>query len=400
MTKTMKWASSVVSTANLGEAVARAAAAVRTSLGGETADLCLVFVSPHFKEAYERIPSLVQEHLPARVLAGCSAGGVIGGGVEVENQPALALVAARLPDVRVQAIFTDTQGLPDDDAPPAVWRSWLGLREGADPHFVVLADPFTSAVDPLLTGLDYAFPGTAKIGGLASGGRQRGENALFEGGRVHRAGTVLVALSGNIEVDTIVAQGCRPIGRPLTITRCENNVLLEVDGQAPLRYLAELVEQAPEEDRRLMRTSLFLGIQADDLEVGEPPPEYLMRNLVGIDYARGILAVSAPLRTGQVVHFHLRDKEASSGDLNALLGRYRARAADASPRGALLFSCVGRGRVLYGEANHDTRVFAEHLGAVPLGGFFCNGEIGPVSRATHIHGYTSAFGLFRPAGKD
>jgi small ligand-binding sensory domain FIST len=32
---------------------------------------------------------------------------------------------------------------------------------------------------------------------------------------------------------------------------------------------------------------------------------------------------------------------------------------------------------------------------VPLGGFFGNGEIGPVQDHTFLHGYTSAFAVFR-----
>ena len=60
-----------------------------------------------------------------------------------------------------------------------------------------------------------------------------------------------------------------------------------------------------------------------------------------------------------------------------------------------MFSCLGRGQYLYGRPNHDTDMFREKLGAVPLGGFFCNGEIGPVSGTTFLHGYTSSFGLFR-----
>ena len=36
------------------------------------------------------------------------------------------------------------------------------------------------------------------------------------------------------------------------------------------------------------------------------------------------------------------------------------------------------------------------MGDVPVGGFFCNGEIGPVGGTTFLHGYTSSFGLFRP----
>jgi small ligand-binding sensory domain FIST len=60
-----------------------------------------------------------------------------------------------------------------------------------------------------------------------------------------------------------------------------------------------------------------------------------------------------------------------------------------------LFSCLGRGKHLYGRPDHDTDAFRRHLGRVPLGGFFCNGEIGPVQGRTFLHGYTSSFGLFR-----
>jgi small ligand-binding sensory domain FIST len=80
-----------------------------------------------------------------------------------------------------------------------------------------------------------------------------------------------------------------------------------------------------------------------------------------------------------------------------MLSRYAAnRPIEAQPNGSLLFSCLGRGMFLYGEADHDTGAFQRWLGEIPLGGFFCNGEIGPVHGTTFLHGYTSAFGMFRP----
>ena len=78
-----------------------------------------------------------------------------------------------------------------------------------------------------------------------------------------------------------------------------------------------------------------------------------------------------------------------------MLRAYRASGARAMPSGALLFSCLGRGEFLYGVADHDSQAFRSCVGDVPLGGFFCNGEIGPVHGTTFLHGYTSAFGLFR-----
>jgi small ligand-binding sensory domain FIST len=66
------------------------------------------------------------------------------------------------------------------------------------------------------------------------------------------------------------------------------------------------------------------------------------------------------------------------------------------PAGGFLFSCLGRGVRLYGVPDHDTDAFRRHFGEVPLAGFFCNGEIGPVQETTFVHGYTSAFALFSP----
>ena len=392
----MKWASSLAIGANLSDAIARAAGEIVAVLGPDPVDLVLAFVSHHHRAWYGQVPDLVQEHLPARMLAGCSGGGVLADGLEEEQRPAVALVAARLPGVEVQLRHLHADPLPDEDAPPGVWRSWLGVT-APEPHFVVLADPFSAQVEPLLNGLDYAFPRAAKVGGMASGGTKPGENALFMGMTVQAQGVLLLTFSGNVILDTVVAQGCRPIGRPLTVTRHENNVLLEVDHRPPLQYLAELVETMGEEDRQLMRTALFLGLQADDPGQDSARSEFLIRNLVGIDYQRGVLAVSAPLQVGQVVQFHLRDRATSANDLELLLAIQQQEREATPPAGALLFACLGRGQRLYGEPHHDSRTFSTYFTQVPLGGFFCNGEIGPVGPVTHLHGYTSAFGLFRPA---
>ena len=94
------------------------------------------------------------------------------------------------------------------------------------------------------------------------------------------------------------------------------------------------------------------------------------------------------------VRFHIRDAETSALDLDAVLDTAAKRNPDV--RGALMFACLGRGEGLYGEPNHDSRMFAQYFDQVALGGFFCNGEIGPVQGITHLHGYTSSFALFGP----
>jgi small ligand-binding sensory domain FIST len=57
---------------------------------------------------------------------------------------------------------------------------------------------------------------------------------------------------------------------------------------------------------------------------------------------------------------------------------------------------VGRGHRLYGEPDHDSSILKSVIGNLPVGGFFCNGEIGPIAGKTYLHGYTSAIGVFTP----
>jgi small ligand-binding sensory domain FIST len=135
-------------------------------------------------------------------------------------------------------------------------------------------------------------------------------------------------------------------------------------------------------------------------EFNEEPKlgDFLVRNILGVDARSGGLAVGERLREGQSVQFHLRDAEASSLDLQSMLSQYVSDHQPGSEAGAMLFQCLGRGSYLFGRPDHDTDMFREMVGSIPLTGFFCNGEIGQVGGSTYLHGYTSSFGIFRPKG--
>jgi small ligand-binding sensory domain FIST len=396
----MNWASAIATESRLVEAITSAAASLRATLQEGPLDLAVLFVSRQYVADLADAPAILRDQLPFAHLLGCTAGGVIGGGHEIEQQPAISLVAAQLPGVAVRPFtLTDAQ-LPDDDAGPRAWTEALGVAAEPQPHFLLLADPFTFTVPRLLAGLDYAYPHGRKIGGLASGATRPGGNLLFLDHAVQRAGAVGLALTGDVDIATIVAQGCRPIGHPQHITRCRGNLLLELDDQPALEALKRLIPQLSSRDRKLASQALFLGMLMDELAASPQPGEFLIRNIVGMDTESGALVVGELLREGQTVQFHVRDAETSAEDLENLLGHYTGNPAAPAAAGALLFSCLGRGLHLYGVPDHDTSRFRAHLGEVPLGGFFCNGEIGPVSGSTRLHGFTSAFGIFGPARTD
>ncbi len=393
----MKWVSTLSRQTDIDSAVQEAAESAIQQLGKSHADLTVVFVSPQFKEFYDKIPELISRYFKPGLLFGCSGGGIIGNGEEAEQQAAISITCAELPGVKIQPIQFETTDLPDQDTSPSVWREWLKVNVEDNPHFVFLADPFSFRGEEFLAGVDFAYPNGKKIGGLASGAQAQGGNALYLGDKIYNSGLIGIALSGDIEVDTIVAQGCRPIGEPLQITQCEHNLLKELGGKPPLEVLQELQESLSDADKKLIQTSLFLGIEMDPMKDNPKQGDFLIRNLMGVDRESGAVAIGTLLRNGQLVQFHLRDKKMSAEDLDVMLTRYLNQGNAENAKGALLFSCLGRGQYLYGKANHDTDMFRGKLGEIPLGGFFCNGEIGPVGKTTFVHGYTSSFGVFRKA---
>ena len=386
----MRWASALSEAHATASAVEEAGAEVARQLGDDEPDLLVAFASPHHADAYEALPADLGARFPRALLVGCSAAGVIGAGHEVEERAGLSLTAASLPGVTLRPlVFGDA---PDEgpEASAEAWRARVGLAAADDPQFLLIGDPFTFDSAALVAGLDAVYPAGRKVGGLASGGSGPGQNALWVGQGVQRVGAVGVAMTGDIAVDTIVAQGCRPIGDPMPITRADGSVVRELGGKEPVAYMRALYDGLDKRDKELFRHSLFVGLEIQSSKI-EFQGDFLVRNIVGVDPNTGALAVAGRVRPWQVLQFLLRDARAAEHDLAAHLERYHGP----RPDGALMFSCVGRGKALFGRADHDTDLFRARVGAVPLGGFFCNGEIGPVGGQTFLHGYTSAFGLFR-----
>ena len=384
----MNWASAISDLPDLDRAVAAALDDATHALGGD-ADLAIVFVSGH-TTGLQRVPFAIRERLRNALVLGCSAGGVVGGGIELEGRAAVAITLASLPGVELLPFHVDPSLVSGDLDAAALRRMTPAVSDGST--LITLADPFTVDGALLVRSLDGAFPSATKIGGLASGARSPGPHALFLGDATHAAGAVGVALGG-VSVDTVVAQGCRPIGDAMFVTRHRGHLILELNGKPAADVVRALYESLSPDDQQLFGHSLFVGIgmiEKREYRKGD----FLIRNIGGVERESGGVVVGSTFNDYDVVQFHLRDARASAEDLEAMLAHYRSEAPGAAS-GALLFSCLGRGEGLYGEPNHDSDAFHRAVPGVPLGGFFCNGEIGPVRGRTHLHGYTSCFAIFR-----
>lgn len=405
----MEWANAVSTRPSLEGAVKDVVEQLKGQLTAAP-DLGLVFISSSFTSEFARLLPLLQDLLPIPVLVGCSGGGIVGMDAhgqpqELEDTPALSLTVARLPGVLLRSFHTLRGDLPDLDSPPAAWAELIGVAPEQNPHFILMADPFSSSVTDLLQGLDFAYPSGVKIGGLASVDGFNRHSGLFCDRTLYTEGMVGVALSGPVVLDTIVAQGCRPIGPVYRVDKAERNILLALgdpeDGDSsrpPLELLQAMFETLSDGDRKLAQSSLFIGIAQDSFKLSFDPGDFLIRTLLGVDPKVGAIAVGDRLRPGQRVRFHLRDARTSAADLEHLLQNYQRQSLGRpSPTGALMFSCMGRGEGLYDQVNFDSGLFAQYLPEIPLGGFFCGGEIGPVGQTTFLHGFTSVFAICRQA---
>ena len=388
----MAWASAVSELAGTDLALHAVADAVEAALGGREPDLLLAFASSHHARRFDAVPAGLARRFPNALLVGCSAGGVIGGAHEIEGRTGFSLTAAALPGVALAPLRAEA----GSDAATTV-ASWAAPSPARNPvHVLLFPDPFTADAEGLLGAMDARWQGGVRIGGLASGGTRAGSHALWLGGTTWRDGAVGVALSGDLEVDTIVAQGCRPIGQPMLVTRCEGNRVRTLDERTPLDALRDLARGLDDRDRELFRSSLLVGLEMRGDQEEYHQGDFLIRQLHGLDPETGAIAIGCRPEPWQVLQFHVRDAVTSAEDLGQRLERYRRSAASSDVSGALLFSCLGRGEGLYGHPDHDSALFQAVLGdGVPLGGFFCNGEIGPVGGTAFVHGFTSAFALFR-----
>lgn len=368
---------------------------LQAELAGHRPDLVWVFVSPAFASAYEVIFDILYDVFNGAQIVGCSGGGVLAAGSEVEHhEPALGAMAAVLPGVETTVRHLETPEFPEPDD-IAGWHRYLGVAPDPSLAFILMPDPFTCDVERLIDGLDRAYPNAPKVGGLVSGGRQAGDHALYVGDARRNRGVVVVALRGAIRVTTVVAQGCRPVGEPMLVTKCQDNLIMELNQERPANVLRSVADSVPKSV--LSRHGFFLGIEMRD-QREYSPGDFLIRNLLGIDKATGGLVVGAVVRQFQAVQFHVFDRQAAAMDLASQLERQAGLDGEASA--ALLFSCLGRGQGLFNEPDHDSGLIQRYLGVQGLAGFFCNGEIGPVGGRTFLHGYTSAIAVFRSRSAD
>ncbi|MGI9302084.1 MAG: FIST signal transduction protein [Gammaproteobacteria bacterium] len=307
--------------------------------------------------------------------------GTIGTGIcvtahEYYDQPALALMVATFPEASFKMIPTqqsDVQGFISGA------RAWY---EKNFSHFgIVHGDPTNPITPALFEAVAQSVPDGFFVGGLTS---SNGHN-LQIADEVTSGGISGVVFSDALAVAVGHTQGCTPLGARHEITACERNLLIELDGRPALDVLREDIGEVLAKDLRRIGGYIFAGLPIQGSDTGD----YMVRNLVGIDTENKLVAIGDHPTEGDEFLFCQRDGNSAREDMQRMLDSI-GRRIDGQPRGAVYYTCLGRGRYQFGEDSEELKMISARLGDIPLVGFFANGEF----FHNRLYGYTGVLTVF------
>jgi small ligand-binding sensory domain FIST len=340
-------------------------------------DLLVIFASGSGPEL-DQVGALAQELSGAAHVIGCSAAGVCGAGGAVLGSAGVSVFAAVLPGVRARVFHLEV--IRSDDGLAVVGLPELRSDEATAVLFV---DPYSFPVVSFVDRSAEALPDVALVGGVAGGPDGAGSTRLYLDGRTIDRGAVGLLIAG-VPTRVVVSQGCRPVGPEMVVTKAEGNLLLELAGVPALTQLYRVLQELSPAERVTFGSGPQLGVAMNEYKLDQELGDYLIRGVIGIEEARGAVAVTDVVEVGRTVRFQLRDAAAARADLRARL------APAAAAKGALLISCNGRGPAMFGRAESDVELVSECLGGSPVGGLFAGGELGPVGGHNWLHSFTAS----------
>jgi small ligand-binding sensory domain FIST len=339
------------------------------------ANLGFVYVTDTLAGELGKITALLVQETGVVDWVGTTGVGICATGREYFDEPAVAAMVGGFPDDS----FSVFDRFGDDHVGfLAGLGPWAARGEG---YFAVVhADPRDPEMTRRVPELAEA-AGCFLVGGLASS----------RGAYAHVAGALTestlsgVMFSAEVPVATALTQGCTPIGPVHEVTQCQANIAIKIDGRAALDVLKDDIGEVLARDLRRIGGTIFAAFPV----AGSDRADYTVRNLTGLDEERGVLAIGAPLEDGQGIMFCRRDGQTAREDLARMLDDLQRRATTPT-KGAVYFSCLGRGPHMFGAPSAELAAIQDVLGDVPLVGFFCNGEISH----NRIYAYTGVLSLF------
>jgi small ligand-binding sensory domain FIST len=353
------------------------------------ADLAIVFATINYQTEYKELYQAVQVNSSCDELIGCSGMSVLTSAGEFEGEPAIAVMVIRSEEL--SAISFAAQGTEPEISAQIQEQIQPEIRD--DSLLVIFPD--IRAINPaeLVNHIESDGAGLPIVGAAVSGDATGAQMYHWKGEQATERGVTGVLLTGNFSTEIGVAQGCQPIGKPREVTRVDGRVIFELDGEPALESFKGTLQLLTQDDIRRSGGTVFVGIAMDAENRNPTQGDFLIRNLVGINEQHAAIAVSEEVTEGQLIQFHLRNPAAAAEEIRAIIERLAEKVHSQPPAFGLYFNCLGRGKGLYGTANHDISVIQDKFPGLPIIGFFGNSEFAPIGGRNFAHAYTGVLVL-------
>lgn len=360
----------------------------------EPADFGFLFVSgPSISERAAAIIDIWQELVPHVPVFGGSAESLVGSKVELEGQCAASVLLVS--GIRAQPQLFELECIKTPDGPSVMGISdeWIQMSPSG---ILLIACPKTFSMEILANAIDYERPTpehplVSILGGYCSSQNWQEPCVLFCGERYQLQGAVALTLPQEWRWQTVISQGCRPVGDPFIITEMDGQTVVSLGGKPAMHQLRQLFSMLPANEQQMFSKSLMIGRAINEYADTFSHGEFLVRSVQGVDPDNQGLVVTDRFQVGQTVRFHVRDEQAATADFRDLLSK--AKHGILSPEAALLFSCNGRGTRMFSNSHHDAMLLDEYFPDLPLAGMFAAGEFGPISNSNLVHGFTAIANL-------
>ncbi|MGB9601702.1 MAG: FIST signal transduction protein [Verrucomicrobiia bacterium] len=365
---------------------------LRDTLGAPVS-LGLLFLTPRFFNNAEQILEIIKIYGKIPVLTGCSAGGLIINGSEIETKGGFVLGLYHLPDSIIHAYHIVQQDV-DSACSEKYYIEKFGIHKSQVNSWISFGNPFNFDAELWLGQLNKYFPNIPVAGGCADGDIKNREVQLYLDNKVLDNGCVAVSLGGNVEIQVAVSQGAKPIGERWIITKADRNIVYEIANMPAFDILLETFSKVPYREQKKLSENLLVGLAVNEHREELGRGDFVVRTLLGGDPDSGILAIGGFPRPGQSIQFQQRDPKTATEDLEETLANLKKSLRGTVVYGGCLFCCTGRGRSMFKEPNHDASRVQNILSQIPIVGAFCNGEFGPIGTANYLHSYSASLALF------
>jgi len=375
------------------EAGLEAATAVHNQLDAEAPDFLFVFSLIGYEQ--EDILDAVAETFNDVPMSGATYEGLIGRGYADESMYGVQIVGLKSEDVQFHNFQIVNAVERSLEAGEEIGRQAADVNQLGNRVLFLFPD-FRLNVTRLFEGIEKhcSLP---FIGGTSGDNLKFQQAYQFHNGQVVENACNAVLMVGNFEFMTTVTHGSEPMGDPRVVTKCDGNVIYEIDGRPALDVASDgMGEVITPENLVSAITQLGVGFRSGASANFLSP--YIVRAFHGFDFDDKSCQVPTTVTEGSEIQFMRRDPvsvlnsgRAGAEKLNKALGP-----GAELPALVCQFDCAGRGKVIIGDdvRNGIAMVQAEFEDTVPWMGAFTYGEISPIEDKNYFHNFTATLTVF------